>query len=98
MTELEIKYLKNNIDKAVEIETTDGERLIAKVLFVTDNEEYGEHDLLYEVVSSNMLDSYAHLENAGGYVLDFDKILAVRPLFDLSTQMPKASGLEGKSE
>jgi hypothetical protein len=72
--------LKENIDKAVEIQTIDGELLIAKVLFVTHDQEYDEHEVLYEVVSSNMIQSYVHLENAGGYALDFEKIVSVRPL------------------
>lgn len=79
MTEAEIQCLKDNIDKTVKIETTDGERLIAKVLFITHDEEYGEHEFLYEVVSSNMLRSYADLKNAGGYVLNFDKVLSLKP-------------------
>ena len=83
MTAVEIQLLKDSIDKTVEIETTEGERLIARVLFVTHDEEYDEHDVLYEVVSSNMLDSYAHREDSGGYVLDFGKILSVRPHSDL---------------
>ncbi len=82
MTENEIQCLKDNVDKSVEIETVEGERLIAKVLFVMHSEEYDEHELLYEVVSSNKLDTYRHLEDAGGYTLDFSKILAVRPHFD----------------
>ena len=32
MTEIEIQCLKDNIDKAVEIETIDGERLTVRVL------------------------------------------------------------------
>lgn len=79
MTEIEIQCLKDNIDKTVEIETVDGERLVAKVIFVMFDDEYDEHELLYQVVSSNMLDSYKHLEDAGGYTLDFDKVLSVRP-------------------
>jgi hypothetical protein len=78
MTEADIQCLKDNIDREVEIHTIDGEQLVAKVLFVTHDEEYGEHDVLYEVISSNMMDSYAHLDKAGGYVLDFEKILSVR--------------------
>jgi hypothetical protein len=79
VTESEIQCLRDNIDKTVEIETNSGERLIAKVLFVTCDEEYDEHELTYQVVSSNRLGSYLQLENTGGYVLDFDKILSVRP-------------------
>jgi hypothetical protein len=80
VTESEIQFLKENIDNSVEIETSNGERLIAKVLFVTCDEEYDEHELTYQVVSSSLLESYSNLENAGGYVLDFDKIMSVRPL------------------
>lgn len=88
MTESEIQCLRDNIDKLVEIETADGERLIARVLFVTHDEEYDEHELLYEVVSSNMLESYSHLETAGGYVLDFDKIRSVKPRSDIASRKP----------
>ena len=80
MTESEIQFLKENIDNTVEIETSDGERLVAKVLFVTCDKEYDEHELTYQVVSSSRQESYLNLENAGGYVLDFDKIESVKPL------------------
>ena len=80
MTESDIQCLKDNIDRKVEIETSEGERLIAKVLFVIYDEEYDEHELIYEVVSSNMLEWYSHHENAGGFVLDFDKIVSVKLL------------------
>lgn len=43
------------------------------------DEEYHEHDVLYEVISSNKLDSYVHLGETGGYVLDFGRILSVKP-------------------
>jgi uncharacterized protein YxeA len=80
VTESEIQFLKENIDNTVEIETSDGEQLIAKVLFVTCDKECGEHELTYQVVSSSRLESYLNLEDAGGYVLDFDKIVSVKPL------------------
>jgi hypothetical protein len=80
VTENEVQCLKESIDRTVEIETSDGERLIAKVLFVICDGEYDEHELIYQVVSSNLLESYSNVENAGGYVLDFDKIVSVRPL------------------
>jgi hypothetical protein len=41
--------------------------------------EYDEHELLYEVVSSNMGDTYHHRETSGGYLLDFNEIATVRP-------------------
>jgi hypothetical protein len=88
MTESEIQCFKDNIDKTVEIETIEGERLIAKVISVFHSDEYDEHEFFYEVVSSNMLDSYSHLENSGGYALDFEKILSVKPHSDFGSPKP----------
>ena len=76
MTESEIQFLKENIDKLVEIETIDGERLVAKVVFVLHSEEYDEHDVQYEMISTNMPETYS--KNAD-YVLNFGKIVSVRP-------------------
>jgi small nuclear ribonucleoprotein (snRNP)-like protein len=75
----EIELLKRSVDQNVEIETESGEKLVAKVLFVVHSVEYDEHELLYEVVSSNMVDSYQHRETSGGYVLDFNEIVSMRP-------------------
>jgi hypothetical protein len=80
VTESEIQCLENNIDKTVGIETSEGEQLIAKVLFVDYDKEYDEHELLYQVVSSSMPELYSQHEYSGAYVLDFDKIVSVRPL------------------
>jgi uncharacterized membrane protein YkvI len=80
MTDTDIQCLKDNVDKMVEIQTVDGELLIAKIVFVTHCKEYDEHDVHYEVVSSNMMDWYVKNHAAGGYVLDFDKIVSVKPV------------------
>jgi single-stranded DNA-specific DHH superfamily exonuclease len=80
MTESDIQCLKDNVGKTVEICTIDNECLIAKVLIVTHNDEYDEHDVLYEVVSSNTMDFYLNHKDAGGFVLDFDKIVSVKPV------------------
>jgi hypothetical protein len=88
MTESEIQCLKDNIDKTVEIETINGERLLAKVLFVTHSEEFDEHEVLYEVVSSSTPEFYSQHESSGGFVLDFDKIQSVKPRSDLASQKP----------
>ena len=79
MTVADIQCLKDNIDKLVEIRTTNDECLTARILFVTHDDEYDEHDVLYEVVSSNQIDSYRHLETSGGYMLDFEEIVSVKP-------------------
>ena len=78
MTEADIQCLKDNIDKLVEIRTVENECLIAKVLFVTHDDEYDEHDVLYEVVSSNKMDFYLNHKDSGGFVLDFEKIVSVK--------------------
>jgi len=75
----EIDLLKRSVDQNVEIETEGGEKLVAKVLFVVHCADYDEHELLYEVVSSNMGDTYHHRETSGGYLLDFNEIATVRP-------------------
>jgi hypothetical protein len=90
MIGLEIQLLKDNINKTVEIETIDGERLIARVLFVTYSEEYNEHNVLYEVVSSSTPEFYSRHKNPGGFVLDFDKIQSVKPHSDFGE--PGATG------
>ena len=78
MTETDIQCLKENIDKLVEIRTVNDECLIARVQLVTDDEEYHVHDVMYEVISSNQIDSYAHLDSSGGYLLDFVEIVSVK--------------------
>jgi hypothetical protein len=79
MTEADIQCLQNHIDGLVEIRTIDDECLIAKILIVTPNDEYDEHDVLYELVSSNQADQHTRLGSAGEFVLDFDKIASLKP-------------------
>jgi hypothetical protein len=78
MTEADIQCLKENVDKLVEIRTVDGECLIAKIQIVTDDDEYHVHDVMYEVVSSNQINTYTHLDSAGGYLMDFIDIDSVK--------------------
>ena len=90
MTKSEIQCFKDSIDKLLEIETTDGERDIARILFLIHDEEYDERELLYQVVSSNVFESYLHCESAGGCAPDFDKIVSVLPFSDSSTNRLEA--------
>jgi hypothetical protein len=83
MTESEIQCLKDSIDKLVEIETAFGERLIAKVIFVMHSEEYNEHDVQYQMISTSMPEAYATAED---YVLDFDDIVTVKPHLDTAAE------------
>ena len=84
MTETEIQCLKDQIDKLVEIETSDGEILTARVISVFDDKNYDEHELFYEVISTNM--PYENRESSGGHALDFSKILSVRPTWELTAR------------
>ena len=78
MTDGDIRLLKESIDKLVEIQTTFGERLIIKVQIVTDDDEINVHDVMYEVISSNMIHEYKGLQNLEGYLLDFVEISSVK--------------------
>jgi hypothetical protein len=80
MTEADIQCLKGNIDKLVEIRTVDDECLVARIQFVSHSDEYDEHDVLYEVVSSNRMDFYLNHKDSGGFVIDFEKIVSVKPV------------------
>jgi hypothetical protein len=80
MTETDIQCFKDNIDKLVEIRTVHDEYLTAKIMIVTDDDENHVHDVMYEVISSNQIDSYALLESSGGYLLDFVDIVSVKPI------------------
>jgi len=75
--ESEIQCLKENLDHLVDIETADGEFLVAKVLSVFHDEANNEHEVFFEVVSSNM--PHKDSESAVGCALDFGNILLVRP-------------------
>jgi hypothetical protein len=85
MTLADIQCLKDHIDKLAEIGTVGEERLIARVLFVKDDDEFNEHDVLYQVASSNQMDQYLHFETSGGYVLYFEEIISVKPAHSLTT-------------
>ena len=82
MTDDQVRLLKESVDKHVEIETTFGERLIAKVQIVTDDSELNVHDVMYIVVSSNMIHEYTDPKNLNGYLLDFVEIASVKAVQD----------------
>jgi hypothetical protein len=80
MTDSDIQCLKDNIDKLVEIETIDAELLTAKIISVFDDKDSGEHELFFEIITSNAPDFYARFKSSSGFALDFESILSVRPL------------------
>jgi hypothetical protein len=79
LTLAEIQFLKDNIDNLVEIRTVGDECLIARILIVIHDDEYDEHEVIYEVASSNQIDQYRNLETSVGYVLDFEEIVSIKP-------------------
>ena len=79
MTDAEIQCLKDNVDKLVQIETVDAELILAKVISVFDDKNSDEHELFFEVITSNAPDFYARFKNSGGFALDFESILSVSP-------------------
>jgi hypothetical protein len=85
MTADDIQRLKDNIDKLVEIRTVDEECLVARVMIVTHEDEIQVHDVMFEVVSSNRIESYGDLEDLSGYLLDFEEIVSVKQVPALTT-------------
>jgi hypothetical protein len=77
VTQTELRLLKASIDKRVQIETLDGERMIAKVISVFD--EGSDADLFYELVSTSHPDLYPRKERVGGYSIPLKDIVSVRP-------------------
>jgi len=73
MTEADIQCLKENVDKAVAIETTYGECLIAKIIFVFDQED--QPDVFYDLVSTNK----PGFKQGASYALRFEDIVSVKP-------------------
>ena len=54
--------------------------MTVKIISVFADEAYDEHEIFYEVISSNKLDEYQNLVTSGGYALDFSKICSVTPI------------------
>lgn len=78
MTDADLICLKSNINKAVEVETVDGERLTARVISVFD-EEGDDSDMFYELISSSKPELYTRQSEVGGYSIPLTEIASVRP-------------------
>jgi hypothetical protein len=76
LTDVDLLCLKSSIDKVVEIETVDGERLLAKVVWVFDTED--NPDVFYELVSTSHPDHYPRLTEKCGYSLPLENIVSVK--------------------
>ena len=77
MTDEDLTLLKSSIDEIVILETSDGEEIIAQVLFVFDEGE--TPDLFYLKVVSHENGTFTPQET-GGHSLLLSEVVAVRPL------------------
>lgn len=76
MDENDLRLLKSSVDKLVRIRCSDGEVLVAKVLFVWD--EYS--DVSYDLVSTNREDKYEKCGPEAAHTISFQDIVCVEPL------------------
>ncbi|HTD96196.1 MAG TPA: hypothetical protein VK627_04685 [Edaphobacter sp.] len=76
MTDAELVFLKSQIDQVVALETTEGERLLAQVLFVFD--EGDTPDMFYLRVEPGPDGAYVQ-QGSAGYSLLLSDVAGVRP-------------------
>jgi|GEM_PF-2434133 len=96
MTESDIQCLKLNIGKVVEMYTADGEHLTAKIISVFDEEDHP--DVFYEILTSNTMDWYLAHADSGGFALQLDRIVSVKPVADMADGLAGGSDLVDRSE
>ncbi len=75
MTETDLHVLKANVDKVVKIFCLDGESLLAKVHFVSDEDE----DVIYDLVSTTKESPYEKHDEQPAYLIKFREIERVEP-------------------
>jgi hypothetical protein len=76
MTEADLNLLKANVDKVVKIVCFDGESLLAKVHFVSDEDE----DVIYDLVSTTKESQYEKHDEQPAYLIKFREINRVEPV------------------
>lgn len=76
MDSKDLQTLKDNIDKVVKITCYDGEIIIAKVLFISEEEE----DVIYDLVSTTRLSQYEKLDEQPAYQVRFHDIESVEAI------------------
>jgi hypothetical protein len=65
----DIGFLKSRIDQTVLFHCKDGERIVGRVLFVSEEEQ----DVIYDLISSNQAGRYESFGDAA-YSLTFEEI------------------------
>jgi hypothetical protein len=73
MNAKDLEVLKANVDKTVKIKSCDGESLIGKVVFVSEEDQ----DVLYELVSTSRESQYEKFDQQPAYRMTFQEIESV---------------------
>ena len=76
MTDSDLTLLKNSIDRVVDLEFSDGERILAQLLFVFDGED--TPDVFYFKVEPGPDGTFV-TQGSGGYSVLLADIAAVHP-------------------
>ena len=74
MDEEHLQLLKSSIDRCVVLRCVDGEVIVARILFVSD-----EEDIVYDLVSSNRLETYEQTGKTAAYLVPIIEVAAVHP-------------------
>lgn len=80
MKEEDIELLKASIDKVVRIVCRDGERLLAKVHAVSEEDE----DIIYDLISTTKESHYEKHDEQPAYLLTFESVERVESVGDLA--------------
>ena len=73
MNAKDLETLNASVDKIVRIVTHDGERLLARVVLVSEE----DRDLIYELVSTSRESQYEKFDKQPAYRITFDEIASV---------------------
>jgi hypothetical protein len=75
VTEQDLEVLKASVDKVVRIVCHDGERMLARVHAVSDEDE----DVIYDLVSTTKESQYEKHDEQPAYLIKFQNIEHVEP-------------------
>jgi small nuclear ribonucleoprotein (snRNP)-like protein len=75
MTEQDLQLLKASVDKVVRIICRDGERMLARVHAVSDE----DGDVIYDLVSTTKESQYEKHDEQPAYLIRFENIEHVEP-------------------
>jgi hypothetical protein len=77
MTQADLDTRKSSVNKCVQINTVDGEQLVARVISVFAGES--DADMFFELISTSHPDLYSKVGNVGGYSLPLKDVVSVLP-------------------